>query len=245
MLGVLGVAGGVAVVSSATPASAALVWGHPFTFRSGYSRGLQYNSQGALTHEGADYTPGAGTEIRAVADGTVIFSSSSWGTGGAYGEGVIVDHGGGWTSRYAHMQVGTRVTGGYVPRGTYLGRVGNTGRSYGAHLHLEIRLNGSVRDALAMTLNAPLAGSSAIPPQPEPEPEPEPLILEDPMIRISAPNRGVALIGPGYYRHLNSNEEVEQSGAIITKDLSGNDRQFDLWVSMAFAGASAPAPASA
>lgn len=240
LLGALGVAGATALVATDTSlANAAPSWGHPFTFRSGWSRGLEYSGS-TITHEGVDYTPGLGTEIRAIAPGRVTFSSSSWGSGGAYGEGVIVDHGDGWTSRYAHMQPGTRVgSGGYVERGAYLGRVGSTGRSTGPHLHLEIRQNGAVRDALALTRNAPLAGTSSPPAPPAPEPQPEPIVLEDVMIRISAPNRGVAIIGPGYYRQLNSNEEVEQAGAIVHKTLEGNDRQFDLWKSMAVSGQSA------
>lgn len=55
-------------------------------------------------------------------------------------------------------------------------------------------------------------------------------------IRIQAPNRGIALIGPGYYRSLASNEEVEQSAALVSKHLTGNDRQFDLWRSLAVGG---------
>jgi hypothetical protein len=59
---------------------------------------------------------------------------------------------------------------------------------------------------------------------------------DDEVIRIQSPNRGIALIGPGYYRQLANDEEVNNSGAIITKHVSGNDRQFDLWVSMAVGG---------
>ncbi|UCR89239.1 hypothetical protein [Mycetocola spongiae] len=74
----------------------------------------------------------------------------------------------------------------------------------------------------------------------DPAPAPIPLTPENigdtDMIRIQSPGRGIALIGPGYYRHLTTDEEVVQSEPIITKHLSGNDRQFDLWVSMALAG---------
>ena len=65
---------------------------------------------------------------------------------------------------------------------------------------------------------------------------PELLLKEDDMIRIQAPGRGIALIGPGYYRHLASDEEVNNSAPLISAHHSGNDRQFDLWVSMALSG---------
>lgn len=67
--------------------------------------------------------------------------------------------------------------------------------------------------------------------------------MEDDMIRIQAPGRGIALIGPGYYRPLGNDEEVNNSGPIISKHASGNDRQFDLWVSMALAGQASGATA--
>lgn len=73
---------------------------------------------------------------------------------------------------------------------------------------------------------------------PTPTPTPE-LSLEDEMIRIQSPGRGIALVGPGYYRHLANDEEVSNSDALISKHVSGNDRQFDLWVSMALNGAGA------
>lgn len=64
-----------------------------------------------------------------------------------------------------------------------------------------------------------------------------PVILEDDdMIMISAPNRGVAVIGPNYFLSLPSNEYVEQARAIVTKVVEGNDRQFDIWRSTATAG---------
>jgi hypothetical protein len=65
-----------------------------------------------------------------------------------------------------------------------------------------------------------------------PTPEEVPPVL----IRIQAEGRGIALIGPGYYRILLSAEEVEASEVLITKHLTGNARQFDLWRSLALAG---------
>jgi hypothetical protein len=96
-------------------------------------------------HEGVDFTPGAGSPIQAIADGTVRIATNS---GGAYGVTVVIDHmidGQLVSSRYAHMQYGSLQVsvGQKVTVGTLLGRTGNTGRSYGAHTHFEILLGGT------------------------------------------------------------------------------------------------------
>jgi murein DD-endopeptidase MepM/ murein hydrolase activator NlpD len=101
-------------------------------------------------HNGLDFTPGAGTPIGSIADGVVIAT----GVGGAYGNSVSVEHvinGQTVRSLYAHMQYGSIgvAAGQHVTVGTYLGAVGSTGRSTGAHLHLEISLNGVSVDPYA------------------------------------------------------------------------------------------------
>jgi hypothetical protein len=96
-------------------------------------------------HKGIDFTPGAGSPIQAIADGTVRVASEA---GGDYGVHVIIDHvvdGQLISSHYAHMQYGSMrvVPGQKVTVGTVLGTTGNTGRSYGAHTHFELLLNGT------------------------------------------------------------------------------------------------------
>lgn len=96
-------------------------------------------------HEGVDFVPGDGSPIQAIADGTVRIATES---GGAFGVTVLIDHeidGQLISSRYAHMQYGSlQVTPGQrVTVGTFLGRTGNTGRSFGAHTHFELLQNGS------------------------------------------------------------------------------------------------------
>lgn len=96
-------------------------------------------------HEGVDFTPGAGAHVQAIADGVVRVSTDN---GGGYGVMIIIDHiidGKLVSSRYGHMQYGSRQVqvGDHVHVGEYIGRTGNTGRSYGAHTHLEILLNGT------------------------------------------------------------------------------------------------------
>ena len=97
-------------------------------------------------HKGIDFTPGAGSPIQAIADGTVRVASEA---GGDYGVHVIIDHivdGQLISSHYAHMQYGSMrvVPGQKVTVGTVLGLTGNTGRSYGAHTHFELLMNGTV-----------------------------------------------------------------------------------------------------
>lgn len=96
-------------------------------------------------HEGVDFVPGAGAPIQAIADGTVRIATES---GGAFGVTVVIDHVVGGelvASRYGHMQYGSLnvVPGQQVTVGTQIGRVGNTGRSFGAHLHFEILAGGT------------------------------------------------------------------------------------------------------
>ena len=101
-------------------------------------------------HEGIDLVPGAGAPIQSIAEGTVRIATES---GGAYGVTVYIDHivdGQVVTSHYSHMQYGSlRVSAGdTVEVGDIIGLVGNTGRSYGAHLHFEIIVNGTKIDPL-------------------------------------------------------------------------------------------------
>src|SRR3546814_5397791 len=96
-------------------------------------------------HEGIDFGPGAGSPVQAIADGTVRIAPES---GGAFGVTVVIDHvidGELISSRYAHMQYGSLQVepGQEVKVGTFIGRTGNTGRSYGAHTHLELLAGGT------------------------------------------------------------------------------------------------------
>lgn len=95
-------------------------------------------SGGWRLHAGVDMAASRGTPIYATGSGTVRYA----GWRGGYGLLVVVDHGDGVETRYAHMsQLGTSV-GRKVRQGDVLGRVGSTGRSTGNHLHYETRVNG-------------------------------------------------------------------------------------------------------
>ena len=95
-------------------------------------------------HAGVDVGVGFGTPIRAVAAGTVVYS----GWLGGYGNLVVVDHGNGLSTAYAHQQRIYASVGQAVAQGESLGEVGSTGFSTGPHLHFEVRINGSAVDPL-------------------------------------------------------------------------------------------------
>ena len=94
-------------------------------------------------HEGIDIAAGYGTPIQASASGNVIYA----GWMGGYGNLIIIDHGNGVATAYAH-QSSFVVGGGAVSQGQTIGYVGCTGHCFGAHLHFEVRVNGSAVDPL-------------------------------------------------------------------------------------------------
>jgi murein DD-endopeptidase MepM/ murein hydrolase activator NlpD len=94
-------------------------------------------------HEGVDIAAGYGSPIAAAASGTVIYA----GWMGGYGNLIIIDHGGGIATAYAH-QSSFAVGGGPVSQGQTIGHVGCTGHCFGPHLHFEVRVNGSAVDPL-------------------------------------------------------------------------------------------------
>jgi murein DD-endopeptidase MepM/ murein hydrolase activator NlpD len=93
-------------------------------------------------HAGIDFAVDYGTPIFAAGGGTVIFS----GWYGGYGYAVILDHGGGITTLYAHADELLVSEGIWVNAGTIIAKVGSTGYSTGPHLHFEVRENGEPVD---------------------------------------------------------------------------------------------------
>ncbi len=88
-------------------------------------------------HAGLDLADRLGTPVKATADGTVTYTGSK----GLLGDSVIIDHGFGISTTYGHLSKITVKAGQTVRRGQVIGRVGNSGRSTGPHLHYEVRLN--------------------------------------------------------------------------------------------------------
>jgi murein DD-endopeptidase MepM/ murein hydrolase activator NlpD len=95
-------------------------------------------------HTGIDIAVGYGVPIRSSAAGTVIYASWM----GGYGNVIIVDHGDGLSTLYAHQSSVAVGTGARVTRGQTVGYVGSTGFSTGPHLHFEVRVNGNPVDPM-------------------------------------------------------------------------------------------------
>lgn len=97
-------------------------------------------------HHGIDIAAPEGSEIYPIRSGKVIFSGEKAG----YGNMVIIDHGDGYTTRYAHNKVNLVKTGDYVDSDTVIARVGSTGVSTGPHLHFEVRYKGEPIDPVTL-----------------------------------------------------------------------------------------------
>jgi murein DD-endopeptidase MepM/ murein hydrolase activator NlpD len=93
---------------------------------------------GHSMHSGLDIATREGAEVIAPASGVVIFAGEK----AAYGNCIVVDHGRDLTTLYGHLQAMLVKPGDKVERGQHIGKVGNTGRSTGPHLHYEVRTNG-------------------------------------------------------------------------------------------------------
>ena len=108
---------------------------------------------GSTNHKGVDIcNVGFTSSVFAVKSGKVILASSplqgSYYGGSGYGNYVVVDHGGGLTTLYAHMSTVKVSEGQMVSQGTVLGITGSTGASTGAHLHYEVRVSGVYQNPL-------------------------------------------------------------------------------------------------
>jgi murein DD-endopeptidase MepM/ murein hydrolase activator NlpD len=101
-------------------------------------------------HKGVDYAASRGTPIKAAGDGKISFQ----GRKGGYGRVVIIQHGGRYSTLYAHMNSFKKgmYVGKRVKQGDIIGYVGSSGRATGPHLHYEFRVNGTHRNPLTVKL---------------------------------------------------------------------------------------------
>ena len=124
--------------SDTTPSASGLIWpvNGPVTSPFGYRWGR--------LHAGIDIAVPYGTPIHAAASGRVVIA----GWVGGYGNYTCIDHGGGMATCYAHQSSFATSVGAHVSQGQVIGYVGNTGHSFGPHLHFEVRINGTPVDPL-------------------------------------------------------------------------------------------------
>ena len=101
------------------------------------------------SHTGTDIACAEGTPILAAADGTVTVANGLDNWGGSYGYYIQIDHGGGLETLYAHCSSICVTTGQQVQAGQVIGYVGHTGRVTGNHLHLEVLVDRSRKDAMS------------------------------------------------------------------------------------------------
>jgi murein DD-endopeptidase MepM/ murein hydrolase activator NlpD len=132
------VASGTSGASAGGASSSGLIWPVSGPITSPF--GMRWGS----LHPGIDIGAGYGTPIRAAAAGRVIVS----GYNGGYGNLIVIDHGRGLATAYAHQSRLAASVGQSVSQGQVIGYVGSTGFSTGPHLHFEVRVNGTPVDPL-------------------------------------------------------------------------------------------------
>ena len=120
------------------PSASGLIWPVNGVVVSGF--GMRWGRM----HEGIDIAAASGTPVAAAASGTVIHA----GWLGGYGNLVVVDHGNGLATAYAHASAILVSVGQHVSQGETVSLVGSTGNSTGPHLHFEVRVNGVAVDPL-------------------------------------------------------------------------------------------------
>ena len=130
---------GAGSTGSGQSSAAGLIWPCDGVVVSGF--GMRWGRM----HEGIDIGCAFGTPNRAAASGTVIYA----GWLGGYGNLVVVDHGNGLSTAYAHASSILVSVGQSVSQGQTVSLVGSTGNSTGPHLHFEVRVNGVAVDPLA------------------------------------------------------------------------------------------------
>ncbi|SMB89254.1 LysM peptidoglycan-binding domain-containing M23 family metallopeptidase [Deinococcus hopiensis] len=133
---------------SVGPAASGWLWpvaGHAYISSGFGDRTLEGEHE---MHYGVDIVAPEGTPVRAARAGRVLESRADFARG--WGWTVVMEHEGGWITRYAHLSQNLVRAGEYVTRGQTVGRVGSTGRSTGAHLHFGTYLRWNPRDPLAL-----------------------------------------------------------------------------------------------
>ncbi|KUN78800.1 M23 family metallopeptidase [Streptomyces griseoruber] len=144
---------GTGVASAAVPAAKTAVsanaWVKPVAH---YTKSATFHQAGAMwqsTHSGQDFAVPSGTKVVAAHGGTVVKAGGNGaGDGPAYGNAIVVKHGNGTYSQYAHLSHIDVKVGQIVKTGQRIALSGNTGNSSGPHLHFEIRKTANYGSAI-------------------------------------------------------------------------------------------------
>jgi len=99
-------------------------------------------------HDGVDFSAPRGTDVFASADGTVVEAVTRYQPNQSYGKYVTIDHGFGRMTKYAHLETVLVKVGQTVTRHTVIGKVGDTGKSTGPHLHYEVHVDNKPVDPM-------------------------------------------------------------------------------------------------
>ncbi|WP_371660595.1 M23 family metallopeptidase [Streptomyces sp. NBC_00280] len=154
VLGVTGVAaaaetGATGAVQVQAAAKKAATWVDPVKK---YKLSASFNQAGNMwssTHSGQDFAVPSGTKVVAAHGGTVVKAGGNGaGDGSAYGNAVVIKHGNGTYSQYAHLSRISVKVGQVVATGQRIALSGNTGNSSGPHLHFEIRTTANYGSAV-------------------------------------------------------------------------------------------------
>ncbi len=113
---------------------------------------------GTRRHSGADISAPTGTPVQAAGAGRVIHAGYGYQNSASWGQVVLIDHGNGWQTLYAHLSAVDVSVGMRLQGGEQIGRVGATGNATGPHLHVEVRRNGRALDPV---LHIPGIGTGA------------------------------------------------------------------------------------
>lgn len=151
----LGLCGGTAAASAAVGSSGSVVGfvkplahssvSQRFGCTSFASEPVDHACPGGHWHSGIDLAAARGTPVMATLPGTVTVILSPAG----YGLHIVIDHGGGLSSLYGHLDTVLVTSGDFVIAGQVIGTVGSSGNATGPHLHLEIRRDGIAEDPLS------------------------------------------------------------------------------------------------
>lgn len=116
---------------------------------SGYvSSSFGYREFTGSFHKGVDFAAPEGTPYYAAESGTVVYATNDGGYNGGAGNWVVISHGNGLVTKYMHSSAVYVTAGQSVSKGQNIGAVGNTGHSFGAHLHFQVETGGTAVDPM-------------------------------------------------------------------------------------------------